>query len=213
MNSQAFERRLHANLAHFFDAYEFELLASKKQFRRPLPNGFQNVILSHQVLGNECWVEVNIGTRLHAIEHFAQQFLDNLPGYRADANTVVVSIGKLSDNKYFRYQVRSDSDLSDLCEAVADFMAERGFAFLEGMSTVPDLDRAFNARPREAFKYVYNQTHRCFKGLVAAKLHHNPQFEQLAEIYAGYLARTGAKPDLAASFHRMADFLRHYSPN
>lgn len=213
MNPQEFEINLYERLYGFFANHEFELIPGKKQFRRPLSNGFQNVILSPSYANKEYWLEVNLGVRLHEVEYFAQQFLDNRLSYREDANTVVVSIGKLTDNKYFRYKISDQEDMEIVGAALEGFMCERGFCFLKEISTLQAVDKLFNEVPSKPSKYVYNQVHRCFKGLIAAKLNHNPKFMCLMEEYFQYLDKISTKPTLLQKFDRMASYLLHYCPN
>lgn len=213
MDAYEFETGLYESLYNFFSEYEFDLLSDKKQFRRPLENGFQNVILSHSSYDNEHWLEVNLGVRLNTIEHWAQQFLDNRKSYQPDANTAVISVGKLTDNKYFRYKVVEPEDLALAQEALCQFMAVQGFDFLNSISSIEAIDFLFNEDPEQPSKYVYNQVHRCFKGLIAAKLNMNPNFMYLMETYYKYLEKIAAKPDLICKFDRMASYLLHYSQN
>ena len=213
MNPKEFELSLYEQLYHFFADYDFELLPEKKQFRKPLLDGFQNIILSPSYANKEYWLEVNLGVRINSIEFYAQQFLDNRVDFREDANTVVTSIGKLTNNKYFRYKITNSDEMEAVSEVLQDFMAEQGFEFLERISTLPSVDSLLNAHPNKPSKYVYNQVHRCFKGLIAAKLSHNPKFMCIMEDYYLYLDKIATKPTLIQKYDRLASYLLHYCPN
>jgi hypothetical protein len=93
----------------------------------------------------------------------------------------VISIGKFNDSKNFRYKIQTDSDLDDVCEEVRSFMLTHGFEFLETHSSLEAINHMFNATPKISCKYVYNQSHRRFKGLIAAKLVNDDNFKDLFE--------------------------------
>lgn len=213
MTAQELETGLYYRLYDFFYDHGFELMADKKQYRRVGDRGFQNVIFSQSAHQDEFVLEVNLGLRFSPIEDIAQQFLDNHVDFRADSNTLIVSIGKLTNNKYFRYKIIDHDDLSLTCDQIADFLEHEGFRFLNEAFSLSNLDKIFNQAPGKACKYLYNQQHRCFKGIVAAKLNHSKQFLPLVEKYQSYLALSGAKPNTQAAFDRLVSFLLHYSDN
>lgn len=197
----------------FFQTRDFEMLLQKKQFRKYMPNGFVNVILSHSIYEHEHWLEVNLGIRLENVEYIAQQFLDHLNEFHADANTLVLSVGKLTNNKYFRYKITDAEELKYTCNDIRNFLSETGLPFLESHASLAALNHLFNDDPAKPSIYVYNQTHRCFKGLVIAKLAMHPHFIEVAQTYHQMLIKMGAKPDLIMKYDRLANYLLHYSPN
>jgi hypothetical protein len=213
MTLTPFETDLYQRLNPFFGEFGYALLPDKKQFRHQTDTGFQNVILSPAFYGDETWLEVNFGCRSEQIEQIAQQFLNNLPDYRPDANTLIVSVGKFNDLKYFRYKVISSDDMADVCEAIKLFFAETGFSFLAHACSLPTLDRVLNQQPNLPCKFVYNQAHRCYKGLIAARLNHHPHFEGLADAYRLILNRHTQSPHELANFNRLVAYLQHYSAN
>ena len=213
MTNTPFETDLHRQLAPFFAEHQYTLLAEKRQFRKNTATGFQNVIFSLSFYGDETWLEVNFGCRSEQIEQIAQQFLNNLRDYRPDANTLIVSIGKFTDVKYFRYKIITPDDLSDVCCQIQDFFTEQGFAFLDQSGTLPVLDSILNQQPNLPSKYVYNQTHRCYKALIAARLNHNPRFDGLTDAYRHLLMRQTQNIHEQQNFERLVSYLQHYSAN
>ncbi|MCS7019220.1 MAG: hypothetical protein RMJ87_13025 [Cytophagales bacterium] len=190
----------------------FVMLPALKQFRKTTSTGFQNIILSFSGR-NETFLEVNIGVRHHAVEEIAQQFLDNLPEFRQEANTLVVSIGKLADTKYFRYKINCQDDIQHCAQQIMDFMHERGFHFLNESGSLANLNKIFNEHPQLPVKYLYNQIHRCFKGIIVARMCHHPQFVPLVETYFEVLQRLGAPERTLMEYDRLANYLLHYCPN
>lgn len=213
MTLTPFETNLYQHLTPFFAARQFTLLPDRKQFRRSTSQGFQNVILSPAFYGEETWLEVNFGCRNEQVEQIAQQFLNNLTDYRPDANTLIVSIGKFNGLQYFRYKIHSDEELIDTCGQIEQFFDEHGFAFLADSCALSTLDRLLNEHPGLPSLYVYNQTHRCYKGLVTARLNHNPHFDGLIDNYRQLLIRQTQNPYEQLHFERLIAYLQHYSAN
>ncbi|WP_448518879.1 hypothetical protein [Rhodoflexus sp.] len=199
-------------LEPYLTAQGFVFLPELKQFRKITDIGFQNIILSFSGR-NDTFLEVNIGLRHHGVEEIAQQFLDNLPEFRKEANTLVVSIGKLSDTKYFRYKINCQDDIYNCAHQILDFMNERGFRFLNESSSLVSLNKILNDRPHLPVKYIYNQTHRCFKAIIVARMCHHPQFMELVEVYLSTLQKLGVPDRTLMEYDRLANYLLHYSPN
>ncbi|GAB4043489.1 hypothetical protein [Spirosoma jeollabukense] len=213
MTITPFETNLYQQLTPFFTGHQFLLLPEKKQFRRVIDNGFQNIILSSVFYSEDTKLEVNFGCRNDQVEQVAQQFLNNLPDYRPDANTLIVSIGRFSGFQYFRYRIHSPDELADVCAQIEQFFETQGFNFLNAASTLPTLDRLLNEHPGQPCQYVYNQTHRCYKGLIAARLNHNPHFDGLVDSYRHMLIRMTQNPYEQLHFERLISYLQHYSAN
>jgi hypothetical protein len=213
MTLSPFETNLYQYLMPFFERHAYTLLPERKQFRRLTDLGFQNVILSPAFYGDETMLEVNFGCRNNQVEQIAQQFLNNLPDYRPDANTLILSIGKFNGLQYFRYKIHSDDELYATCDQIEEFFVNQGFDFLESATTLPALDHLLNQRPDEPCQYVYNQAHRFYKGLIAARLNHNPDFDELVDSYRQLLIRQTQNPHEQLHFERLINYLQHYSPN
>ena len=213
MTLTPFETNLYQHLMPFFATHQFTLLADRKQFRRLTDYGFQNVILSPSFYAEETMLEVNFGGRNEQVEQIAQQFLNSLTDYRPDANTLILSIGKFNSLPYFRYKIHADDELAGACGEIEDFFTNQGFVFLESACTLPTLDQLLNEHPSLPCLYVYNQTHRCYKGLIAARLNHNPHFDGLIDSYRHLLIRQTQNPYEQLHFERLIAYLQHYSAN
>ena len=208
-----FETALHSKLRLFFEQNGFVLMADKKQFRKVTPRGFQNVIFTATSYDDEIWLEVNFGIRNNQIEQIAQQFLGNTRDFWGESNTIVVSIGKYNDAKYFRYKIMTEPDIEDVCEIVKEFLLTDGFPFLKASDNLLALNEVFNKQPQKPCKYVYNQVHRSFKGIISAKLVHHENFLDLTDKHREHLIRIGATPEELLTFERLLSFLLYHSPN
>ena len=210
---KSFEIALYEKLRLFFEQNGFVLMADKKQFRKVTPRGFQNVIFTATSYDDEIWLEVNFGIRSNQIEQIAQQFLGNTRDFWGESNTIVVSIGKYNDAKYFRYKIMTEPDIEDVCEIVKDFLFLEGFPFLKASDNLLTLNEIFNKYPKKPCKYVYNQVHRSFKGIINAKLIHDENFLNLADKHRENLIHIGAMPEELLTFERLLSFLLYHSPN
>ncbi|WP_026994015.1 hypothetical protein [Flectobacillus major] len=213
MSTKPFEITLYEKLHDFFYGHDFILMADKKQFRKFTPSGFLNVIFTATTYEGETWLEVNFGCRHEQIEQIAQQFLGNTRDYWPDANTLVISIGKFNNAKYFRYKIIEEHDLDDICEEIKEFLNTQGFVFLTENNNLNAIHHIFNDLPNKTCKYVYNQTHRCFKGMIAAKLINSDKFLEIAEKHRKYMVISGAPEDDFITYERLMSFLLYISNN
>lgn len=213
MQVKKLETSLYHHLNEFLAQKSFFLLPEYQQFRCNTPIGFQNMIISFSKSANEVWVEVNIGVRVNLVEDFAQQFLDVPTEYRQHANTIITSIGRLNDIKYLRYKIENEEDVIACYEAIRDFMLERGFDFLNHSSRLNNLDFLLNEKPHKTSKYLYNQTHRCFKGIIVAKLNNNPLFFELIDKYQQVLEKLRVSEVEMDRYMKLVNFLLYLSLN
>jgi hypothetical protein len=207
-----FETKFYELLDVFFQSHEFGFLPDQKQYRKSTQNGFQNIIFSISEAENVFWVEVNFGVRFEFIEQIAQQFLNNSFGYRPAANTLVISIGKFLEKKYFRYKVTNQADFEKVTQEIRSFFEEKGFEFLKTANALGFIEETLNDSPTMPCRYLYNQVHRCFKGIIAAKLSDNRNFVTITNIYRHFLLKNGTDEDLL-NYERLVSFLHHYNAN
>ncbi|MFN3488778.1 MAG: hypothetical protein ACK4YV_06580 [Emticicia sp.] len=207
-----FETKLYEQLGNFFQSQGFGFLPDQKQFRKSTQNGFQNIIFSISEIENVFWVEVNFGVRFEFIEQIAQQFLNNSFGYRPAANTLVISTGKFLDVKYFRYKVTNEADFEKITNEIGSFFEKKGFNFLNTADSLTFIEDTLNDSPTMPCRYLYNQIHRCFKGIIAAKLSDNHNFATITNIYRHFLLKNGTDKDLL-NYERLVTFLHHYNAN
>jgi len=207
-----FEVKFYQQLEEFFQSYDFNLHLEYKQFRKATQNGFQNVIFSISETQKELWIEVNFGIRYEFIEQLVQQFLNNTRGKRASANTLVISFGKFQNLKYFRFKITEEDELYQVLEEIKNFFKNRGFKFLEEAACLQKIDDLLNDMPTKPCRYLYNQVHRCFKGIIAAKLTDNHSFTTITNIYRHFLLKNASDEELL-NYERLVSFLHFYSPN
>ncbi|GAB3753543.1 hypothetical protein [Spirosoma pomorum] len=213
MATLSFETELYRQLTPFFSQHQFVLIPQRKQFRRRVDTGFQNIILSPTFYGTETVLEVNFGCRNEQVEQIAQQFLHNPLDYQAEANTLLMSIGRFTGAPYTRYSIQSGDELARMCRQIEQFFLLTGFDFLATTDSLAGVDDLLNRNLQQASPYVYNQTHRCYKGLITAQLNHNPYWTGLTEGYRHLFWQQTQNPYEQQQFERLITYLNYYSAN
>lgn len=100
-----------------------------------------------------------------------------------------------------------------LADTWAYYMTESGFSFLQSAESLSGIDTLLNESPGQPSRYVYNQTHRCYKAIIAARLTNNPHFDGLIDRYRHQLNVQTRNPYEQLNFERLVAFLLHYSMN
>lgn len=213
MDIQEFEAKLFRNLQDFFEENAFHYLPELKQFRKTTKTGFENVIFSFSPYEDELWIDVHFGSRNDRLEIIAQQFLSNRIDFRKDANTLLTTIGRFRQRNYFRYRIKNSEELKQACDDVRSFFVEKGFAFFDITRSLIEVDYIINDLPRQRCPYIYNLVHRYFKGLIAAKLSGNFEFEALYVEYAHQLKESLVDTATRDSFEKLYGYLGYYSEN
>lgn len=209
-----FEQRLFSRLSRSFEPLGFELIMEKKQLRRSLTNGdFESIIFSVSPYGeNDYWIETNFGVRKEKVETLVQQFLTNRRSFQEDAMTWSTSIGKFKGLKYFRHKVKNNLTFNSTTNEITDFFVKSGIPFMEKHSTFTGIDSLFNPKPAADSRFIYNQVHRCFKGLATAKLIDSPELHSLIDTYRFNVIKLGNDEEIER-FEQFVSFLLYYNPN
>ncbi|GAB3013069.1 hypothetical protein [Spirosoma pulveris] len=213
MTFTSFEITLYQQLTPFFERQGFVLLPDKKQYRRTTSTGFQTVMLLFSSFNEEIILGVTLGCRNEQVEQIAQQFLSNQVMSHQDSITLSVPINQFRDFQFARFKIHNDEELIDACWQIELFFQTTGFAFFTSSCTLPVLDRLLNEHAAYPCQYVFNQLHRYYKGLVAAHLAHNAQFDNLIEHYRNMLGKQTHNPHEQIQFERLITYLHHYYPN
>ncbi len=213
MTSTSFETALYHQLTPFFERHQFLLLPEKKQYRKTTDTGFQQVLLSPTFYDSETVLAISLGCRNEQIEQIAQQFLTSQAVSRSDTSTLLVPVGQFSDFVSDRVCIHSEKELLHVCEQIEQFFTTSGFDFLAASGSLPALDRLLNNQPAKVCPYVFNQMHRCYKGLITARLNHSAQFDALVDTYRHLLISQTQNRYEQIRFERLIAYLIYYSAN
>lgn len=207
------EQQLCTQLQPFFTAQGYQTAPAKDGFRQASKNGSKNIIFSIGGNKEEQILQVKIGLRFDIIEELVSQFL-SIPEWLAkNSNTVIASLSRFHRLPYHRFVVRDESSLLESCKQIERFMQQKGFRFLNAFAKLKRLDALVNRKPQLSCPYMYNQIHRCFKGITIARLLHRNDFEKLVSIYSNYLYNQWVPKSLVHNFDKLVNFLRYCSLN
>lgn len=207
-----FEANLLLILSDFLFKKDFDLILEKKLFRKEFDFGFQSIIPSVSLHQGEAFIEIHLGIRHHQVEELLVQFTNHPTIYQTDTHTIIASIGKLLGKKYFRYKAKTEEDLYQVGNEIQGFMDQEGFHFLNH-TQLQKLNELVNAQPEQNSLYIYNNYHRCLRGIILAKMTHNLNFEQLGVIYLKRLKVLAVPDEQIQSFKRLVSFLAKFSFN
>jgi hypothetical protein len=181
------ESLLIERLSDFLEPSGFVWQVAYSQFRREHPGGFANIIVSSVAEETQLVTQVNIGVRVEAVEQRVQPFLGTLQDFRPEANTVIVSLGKLSGKPYLRWKSRNTEEVQQSVAEIFSMMQTLGVPLLNELSDNQRLHQQLNAVPALPHLLFHNQTHYCFKAPVLAFLLQDSGFEELTSIYRRFL--------------------------
>ncbi|HAA15081.1 MAG TPA: hypothetical protein DCE41_26655 [Cytophagales bacterium] len=206
------EERVFLELAPTLEAAGFREFRAMKQFRRPTQTGFQNILLS--ISGQGPYVlEVHLGIRSHMVEELLQQFVSIPLHFAPHATTLHAPLYQIDHAIPRRFRFDSEKEVAAMCEFVLEVMQDTGFDYFEEHSAIDAIDRVLNEAPDRDSPFLYNQLHRCFRGLIVAKMAQNLELPQLIDTYHKHLERKAAPQSLINRYERLAVLLHNFSLN
>ncbi|MEM8525260.1 MAG: hypothetical protein AAGG68_11475 [Bacteroidota bacterium] len=191
----------------------FEHLPERSQFRKTHLNGFQNMIYNVTDYDDLSIVDVFVGLRNDAIEQLAIPFLQGANRHINDLNTIVTSIRHFLPESPNRFKVYSPKDAQVVVNQSIDFLQQHGFAVLEKLQNLNNLNALLNDLTQKELKWCANPYNRAVRALIAARLAFHPDFELLAQYYLDDLDRRYTIPKHLNRFKELVVFLESYSVN
>ena len=209
---QTQEKYIYTSLYPTFRENGYAFHPDKKLFWQPTGNGYRAALISVNGDRLEQSVELKLGIRLDVVEDLVGQFLGGLYESYTDRLTFLASYGRVVQQPQ-RFLVKGEEDLEAACKRIGIFMTSKGFKFLENNNRLRKIDGIINRKPENTNPYLLNQVHRCFKGLVLAKLTHRTDFNRLVKTYYKFLQKQNAKQTVIMNYKKLVRFLRFYSIN
>jgi hypothetical protein len=207
------EKHIYNYLQPVFFRHGYEKISDKKQFRQQNLHGFKNVQFSLSGDADGQLIKVQLGVRLNKVERLVEQFLEGTEEQPAHNQTVVASLSRFYKQEKTCYLLTDEKSLQHTCQEIAEFMQKKGFRFLESISKLRHIDALINRKPNLPSPFMYNQIHRCFKGIAIASILHRTNFEKLVSIYSNYLYSQWAPREVVDSYTRLVNYLRYFSFN
>jgi hypothetical protein len=200
-------------LASVAEPAGMQLLPHLNQFRGATPTGFQTLIASVSPYGEACVLEIHLGIRLDEVENIVFSFTNGLPGFRNDSMTLVTSMARLAARRFWRFELQQPGDLSVAVAAIAQFMSDTGYAFLEQHRSPEQMAQTLQDDQHRSFPLVSNAVHRCMRSIVLHRLLQRSHFEQLVAAHQNMLQAVMTPRHLQKRYAELATFLRTYSMN
>lgn len=193
-------------LEDFFSQNGYHFIKIGNQFRKETRAGWQNVILGFGYYEDCTYVEVSFGSRLNIVEELIAPYTHGLRGYQAESNTTITNLAKFQKEAHLRFEIRDEADLFRMAAHLRDFFRKEGFAFLDSLSNIGELDKLFNLDPSSACLVSFNHQLRSFRAMAIASLNQNPNWEELAQYYRGLLDKYSSP---RVVMDRFTDFSRY----
>jgi len=191
---------------HFFEDFGFRFHASNLLFQKDFLHGRQLLFVHFAEYPDVCYLEYNLGIRIHKVEEIIHRFLPTLSDYSERSITLIQTPDKIGKVIPKRFAIENDGQLADAIMAAEKFFVMHGFHWLDEMIQPEKLEMAFAERKDKAFKtqnFVYN----AFRGATLAKIYNPSDYPILRQIYLETIRQREMTPFTIASFLQLLDFL------
>lgn len=207
------DKSIYKLLLPVFESQGYEPLPAKNQFRKRTAKGFRSVIFSVSGATNEQLLDIHFGVRFDIIENLVHQFLSEPRFLEKESNTIIASLPQLKHAPIGQFFIPDKISLERACDEIAIFMQEKGFRFLDACDSLRRIDAKINRKPHQPCLYMASHIHRCFKGIIIARLLQRNDFETLITIYKNHLCSRRASSRTIENFNRLVTYLKCFSFN
>lgn len=201
------------SLRPFFKQHGFEYLPELKQFRKLYNHGYQNVVIAPQSATGAVHFQVTFGTRFHMVERCLDFFEGHHKYGYIYRNTTLTSLHRYLEVSNFKLTAETAEGLRRAHQYIESFFVKSGFDFLDQLTNLDLVERAYNESPLADSPLVLNQELRCFRGLIMAYLTQNRDLEELHDRYIERLIQMNAPADRLHRFSDLFDYLRNFGLN
>ncbi|MEZ4888884.1 MAG: hypothetical protein R3E32_29425 [Chitinophagales bacterium] len=214
-NKSSIQSLIQQSLSPKFKTAGFTYIDNPKylQFKKEFQGGFQDCIFT--ILENEqtFWIELSVGVRIDIVEKLANQFTLTLKDYHEESHTILSTYGRIMGQPYFRFKVENQAELVEACKKIQDFLKEIAFDFMEDNSQISAIDKLINRYPEKPSRFIFNESHRCIKGVIIAQMAHNPQLPTLIQAYHIVLQRHSLRDKMMPQYEKLVEYLSAFSVN
>lgn len=204
------EHKIYLQLIPLFVLHGYQALPEKKEFRQATANGYRTVILSVQGNSNNPRICLQLGVRFQLLESLVQQFL---PSLEEEGPSVLLDANQRFPELLYTNRQNADSCYTHNIATLCRFMKIRGFRMLKAMDNIKRIDGLINRHPDQPTPYQSHPVHRCFRGLILARLTHRSRFKQLEQAYEKRLLALNLPAERIEAFRKLANFLQSFSFN
>ena len=198
-----------------FELKGFESIVHPRnlQFKRKFEGGFQSCFFTVLERNKTFWIELSVGVRIDIVEKLANQFTLILEDYQSESHTIMSTYGRILGKPYFRFKVETEEEFVMACEKMRDFLEEIGFDFMQDNSQIVAVDKLINRYPEKPSRFIFNESHRCIKGVIIAQMAQNPQLKTLIQAYHIVLQKHLLGDKMLPQYERLIKYLSAFSVN
>ncbi|NVK27021.1 MAG: hypothetical protein HWE14_03195 [Flavobacteriia bacterium] len=208
------------NATHFyrglipsFERFGYIWHSPTQQFRSEFEGGFKNISIQPITSSKGISFNVQFGTRLHVVERTALMFLPTTVDYYNESNTAIIQLNEFLEEDEQSLLITSQKELLEMSVRILGFFQDRGFDHLEMLSDSQRLENLFNKHPNLPVKINTNQTYRCFRGIILARMLNNPRWNDVHKAYLHYLEANKVPQVQFESYMRLVEFLNSFGLN
>lgn len=212
INYQDFKDKLVNELSGVLPS-DFKHIAHLRQFRSYHQNGFNDIIYSTTEYPDDIMLELFIATRNNNVENLVAPFINTLPGYREDSNTITVSIHHLIDNWPKRFFLNDADSFKRVLTDLNKFINGDGIELWEEWKSIKNIEFFLNESPTEPISHLSNQHLRCFRGLACAHMTQQNDFNLIFKLYRELLYEMKAPSYVHKQFSKMFNRLKYLGLN
>ena len=108
-------------------------------------------------------------------------------------------------------KIKTEEDIKEWGKIVRKFYEEYAVPFFEKYNTVDAIDKLLNENPTEKVIYLDDLGWRIIKGLIAAKLNNNPNYNKLRDYYKSEVESKFQGYFMYEKCNIVIDFLENHS--
>jgi hypothetical protein len=174
---------------------EFKLFLSNNGYKK-LKNGHgtfytevknesqYSIYLAVTIFSDTFETTCHIGIGIVPIQKILQLSLDEeLEGSQFYGSTLGSGINVYTGILNYRFTIKCIEDIKEWSNIVNDFYSKYAIVFFEKYNSVKAIDELLNSKPTEEVKLCDDLGWRIIKGLIAAKLINNPDYNNLRDYY------------------------------
>lgn len=200
------------DLTPFLRKEGFVLHKHMKQYRRDTSTGSQSITISMAGDGPYT-LDVHLGIRSELVEALVYQFLSGPKHYASYANTIIAPLARAAKGAPRGFRFDQPEELSGVVSHVMELISSGAFRFFDRHVTIQSLHELLNDQPEKPTRFLYNQLHRCFRGLIVAKMADSPSFFHLMDVYHQTLLDRGAPREVMRGYDSLSILLANFSLN
>ncbi len=151
--------------------------------------------------------ELHIGIRHNLVEEIVAPFAEGLQSSGADTHTLMVSQGRIEGEVHRREWIRDPADSVVVAYQWQQWMAEKGFAWLEIYRDLDWLEQLLIDDPERAQRWIPNAFNRSLRTLAVAYVRQRPDFEAIRRRCQRELRAAGVASELYLRMEQMVGAL------